>query len=346
MNDDALKSAGQALKRERERLGLSIKDISTSTKINSRVLIALEQGDLSALPAKPFARGFLRSYAQYLKIDPQPLVDAFDFEDAFLTNDGRVAPEQVGAPPSPTDETVIQMQSNKLGPKVWFIVAAFVLIGLIFGVKKIVDKYAQERHTESVVVPENKIIESKNEPNTATLDKGGPSPSAEIQIVEAPAPPTSAATESTKSTPTPTVASIAAVTPTSAPTTAPSAAPTKAPTPAPTSVPTPSPTPTKVPTPTAMPTAAKPSPTPATASSVKTSQEVIIEALDQVKIQVRIDGESKASLELKPESVHSIKAKESIELEISDGGLVNIIHNGKDRGNPGDLGKPVKVKIP
>ena len=41
-----------------------------------------------------------------------------------------------------------------------------------------------------------------------------------------------------------------------------------------------------------------------------------------------------------------IKAKEKIELEVSDGGLVNIIHNGKDLGNPGDLGKSKKVKYP
>jgi cytoskeleton protein RodZ len=75
-------------------------------------------------------------------------------------------------------------------------------------------------------------------------------------------------------------------------------------------------------------------------------QEVILEALDKVEVSIRIDGESSKKLTLNPESVHTIKAKSSIEIEVSDGGMVNVIHNGRERGVPGDLGKSAKLKYP
>ena len=76
-----------------------------------------------------------------------------------------------------------------------------------------------------------------------------------------------------------------------------------------------------------------------------TPQEVILEALDTVEVTAVIDGVSQ-KIKLSPEAVHTIKAKTSIRLDIADGGMVNIIHNGRDRGVPGDLGKPTQVKYP
>ena len=93
----------------------------------------------------------------------------------------------------------------------------------------------------------------------------------------------------------------------------------------------------------------KPTPTPTPKPKKKAStgkQEVIIEALDSVSIRAKVDDKNSDRYSLKPGSIRTINANETIELEISDGGLVNIIHNGKDLGNPGDLGKTKKVKYP
>lgn len=74
--------------------------------------------------------------------------------------------------------------------------------------------------------------------------------------------------------------------------------------------------------------------------------EVIIEALDTVTLDFRIDGGSLQKIKLNPEQIHTFKAKQTLSIDVSDGGSVNVIHNGIDRGVPGILGKPTKIKFP
>lgn len=58
-----------------------------------------------------------------------------------------------------------------------------------------------------------------------------------------------------------------------------------------------------------------------------------------------IKGSSKR-LSLGPTEVHTIRASGPVKFDFSDGGAINIILNGRERGVPGDLGKPKQVNIP
>jgi cytoskeleton protein RodZ len=92
---------------------------------------------------------------------------------------------------------------------------------------------------------------------------------------------------------------------------------------------------------------ASPVPTPNVTTQLEFNpQEVIIEALDKVVVEYAIDGGPKNSLALVAEKIHTFKAKKNITLSFSDGGSVNLIHNGKDKGVPGNLGQPVIVSFP
>jgi cytoskeleton protein RodZ len=62
---------GEWLSRAREARGLTLHDAERDTRISRRYLQALESGELDVIPAPVYARGFLRSYAQYLGLDPQ-----------------------------------------------------------------------------------------------------------------------------------------------------------------------------------------------------------------------------------------------------------------------------------
>ena len=57
---------GEALRAERERLGLSLESISSRTKIRPSFLAALEEERWDRLPSPVFLRGFLREYAACL----------------------------------------------------------------------------------------------------------------------------------------------------------------------------------------------------------------------------------------------------------------------------------------
>lgn len=70
-------SIGQELKRERELRSISLKEIADQTKINIRFLRALEEDRLDMMPEKFFTRGIIRSYAKYLGLDEQNILNTY-----------------------------------------------------------------------------------------------------------------------------------------------------------------------------------------------------------------------------------------------------------------------------
>ena len=65
---------GAQLRAAREAQGLSLTNLSQRTRVPERALAAIERNDKSALPPPPFSRGFVRTYAQELDLDPNLLV--------------------------------------------------------------------------------------------------------------------------------------------------------------------------------------------------------------------------------------------------------------------------------
>lgn len=72
------KEIGEILKAERAKKGLSLEEVQRATKVNKKFIRALEGGDFSFIPTTVAARGFLRIYAVYLELDPDPMVVEFN----------------------------------------------------------------------------------------------------------------------------------------------------------------------------------------------------------------------------------------------------------------------------
>ena len=64
------------LRSAREAAGLDIKQLALRTRVTSRHLEALENGDYAALPGRPYALGFAKSYARAVDLDPAAISDA------------------------------------------------------------------------------------------------------------------------------------------------------------------------------------------------------------------------------------------------------------------------------
>ncbi|CAM2067935.1 Helix-turn-helix domain-containing protein [Sulfidibacter corallicola] len=60
---------GEKLKRARKKLNLELDDVARDTKIAKMFLIAMENDDVTALPGGVYTRNFLRTYAQFLRLD-------------------------------------------------------------------------------------------------------------------------------------------------------------------------------------------------------------------------------------------------------------------------------------
>lgn len=73
-----METPGTILKREREARGLSMRDISSITRIPMRSLQHLEDDRYDMFPAEVFTRGFLRNYARELHLNCDDLLLAYN----------------------------------------------------------------------------------------------------------------------------------------------------------------------------------------------------------------------------------------------------------------------------
>ncbi|MFH1624178.1 MAG: RodZ domain-containing protein [Pseudomonadota bacterium] len=69
-----MESFGEYLKRERVSRGISLEEISATTRVRKIFLEALERDDLGKLPAQVFVKGFLQAYAKYVGLDQEEVV--------------------------------------------------------------------------------------------------------------------------------------------------------------------------------------------------------------------------------------------------------------------------------
>jgi transcriptional regulator with XRE-family HTH domain len=67
---------GKTLSQARVARGLTLEDCERDTRISKRYLDALEREDWRVFPAPVYSRAFLRTYAQYLALDPAQLLRA------------------------------------------------------------------------------------------------------------------------------------------------------------------------------------------------------------------------------------------------------------------------------
>lgn len=71
---------GDTLREAREKQGLTYKDIEKGTSIRALYIEYIEKGEYDELPGDVYTKGFIRSYANFLKLDANALVQAFTAE--------------------------------------------------------------------------------------------------------------------------------------------------------------------------------------------------------------------------------------------------------------------------
>jgi cytoskeletal protein RodZ len=113
-------SLGERFRAAREQRGLTLSDVAEHLRIRSVYLAAIEDENWKAIGAPVYIRGFLRTYARYLGLDPEEAVAAFNASEP--------------AAPSPQPAAVtrgldLRNQGTALTPLIW--VASLVALALI-----------------------------------------------------------------------------------------------------------------------------------------------------------------------------------------------------------------------
>jgi cytoskeleton protein RodZ len=118
--DAPLETVGQDLRAARMRRGDDLATVSRALKIRKDHLEAIEEDRLEALPGRTYAVGFVRSYADYLGLDPVQATERFK---------GEIAGRSDGSHPialSPdTDERQL--------PHGWVVIAIVLLAVVAYG---------------------------------------------------------------------------------------------------------------------------------------------------------------------------------------------------------------------
>ena len=99
MNDGTI---GEALAEARRKLGKSIKEVELDTKIRGKYIEALERDDFDCLPGEIYCRGFIKTYASYLGLDAEPLVQQYkglhvpkdEYDISTVSSNMRIAQQQ------------------------------------------------------------------------------------------------------------------------------------------------------------------------------------------------------------------------------------------------------------
>jgi cytoskeleton protein RodZ len=78
------RSAGDALRQQREALGLDFGDIAGALRIKPAYLAAIEEGRPDRLPGPAYAAGFVRAYGDHLGLDGAEILRRFRLEAAGL----------------------------------------------------------------------------------------------------------------------------------------------------------------------------------------------------------------------------------------------------------------------
>jgi len=74
---EATSGPGKLLRAERETLGVTVREVADTLNLSIAIVQALEADDYERLPGTVFARGYIRSYARLLDLDPVPLLELF-----------------------------------------------------------------------------------------------------------------------------------------------------------------------------------------------------------------------------------------------------------------------------
>ena len=88
--ESLMREVGAQLRQRRLERGEDLDDVAKYLRIKPSYLFGIEQGDLSALPGRPYALGFLRSYADHLGFDGDDLVTRIKAAVADLTDRTRL----------------------------------------------------------------------------------------------------------------------------------------------------------------------------------------------------------------------------------------------------------------
>ena len=157
---------GKALSEARNARGQTLRDVERDTRISTKYLQALEQGDLEALPAPVYARAFMRTYAQYLGLNAANFVQHLP-----------------GAKPEPELPPLPQVgrEATYSGLSASWVIAGIVVVVLVIAGLGLFWSRGGSDGTESVSSDQPAATEPNGQGSDAPRPTAGPPPGIDVR---------------------------------------------------------------------------------------------------------------------------------------------------------------------
>ncbi|MFE1745708.1 helix-turn-helix domain-containing protein [Coleofasciculus sp. H7-2] len=156
---EKLKELGSRLRQVREEQSMSLEEVGDQTRIQVRLLKAIEEGKREILPEPVYIQGFIKRYADALGLN------GVEFSHTFPT--GPVF--QLIKP------TWRYLPSAQLRPIHLYLIYVFLVIGAVNGLSYVVNRPTVEvSNGETNRLEPNQSLEKANAANTDSLEQLGP----------------------------------------------------------------------------------------------------------------------------------------------------------------------------
>ncbi|TMK42585.1 MAG: helix-turn-helix domain-containing protein [Actinobacteria bacterium] len=119
---------GEMLREARMRAGIDISEVEAATKIRAKYLRALENEEWGLLPGNAYVKGFLRTYAEALGLDPKLVVEEYKLHHERLSE---MEMQPIVATPSAGERAA---RAGMAVPRGWLIAGVAIALVVVLGI--------------------------------------------------------------------------------------------------------------------------------------------------------------------------------------------------------------------
>ncbi|MFT8321218.1 MAG: RodZ domain-containing protein [Bacillus sp. (in: firmicutes)] len=168
-----LSELGNRLKEARVAKGWSIEELQEVTKIQTRYLVGIEEGNYSMMPGQFYARAFIKQYAEAVDLSPEELFEEFKEEVPATINDE--IPEKLSRV---TSRKTVSAGSSKVFDILPTVLIILLVIGVCFLVWYFFTKGDNpdtapnnKKNNEAIYQESDKLKENEDKKDTAGTNK-------------------------------------------------------------------------------------------------------------------------------------------------------------------------------
>ena len=121
---------GEMLREARMRAGIDISEVEAATKIRAKYLRALENEEWGLLPGNAYVKGFLRTYAEALGLDPKLVVEEYKLHHERLSE---MEMQPIVATPSAGERAA---RAGMAVPRGWLIAGVAIALVVVLELRR------------------------------------------------------------------------------------------------------------------------------------------------------------------------------------------------------------------